>query len=68
MLLGPSFRPVFIFSINSLIFSGFPLTSFHVAEPSLSAFLWLYTFACAAVQKYHEMSFIYIYFIFILLR
>ena len=38
MLSGPSFRSAFVFSINSLILSGFPLTSFHLAEASLSAF------------------------------
>ena len=38
MLSGPSFRSDLIFSINSLILSGFPLTSFHLAEASLSAF------------------------------
>ena len=43
-----AFRLVFIFSINSIIFSGFPLTFFHLAEASLFA----------VVQKYHEMSFI----------
>ena len=46
--------------INSLILSGFPLTCFHLAEVSLSAFLWLCTIVCAIVQKYHKMSFIYI--------
>ena len=52
----------FIFSINSLILSGFPLTSFRLAAASLSAFSWLYTLlACAVVQKFHEMSFIYNY-------
>ena len=61
MLSGPSFRSVFIFSINSLILSGLPLTSFHLAEASLSVFSWLYTHECAVVQKYHEMSFIYNY-------
>ena len=35
MLSGPSFRSVFVFSINPLIFSGFPLTSFCLAEVSL---------------------------------
>ena len=61
MLSGPSFMSAFVFSINSLIFSGFPLTFFHLAEASLSAFSWLYTLVCAVVQKYHEMSFIYNY-------
>ena len=43
ILSGPSFRSAFIFSINSLILSDFPLTSFQFAEASLSAFLWVYT-------------------------
>ena len=38
MLSGPSFRSAFVFGINSLILSGFPLTSFDLAEASLSAF------------------------------
>ena len=61
MLSGPSFRSAFVLSINSLIMSGFPFTSFHLAEASLSPFSWLYTLVCAVVQKYHEMYFIYIY-------
>ena len=36
----------FRFSINSLILSGFPLTSFYLAEASLSAFPWHYTLVC----------------------
>ena len=35
MLSSPSFRSAFVFSINPLIWSGFPLTSFHLAEASL---------------------------------
>ena len=61
MLSSPSFRSAFIFSINSLILSGFPLTSFHLAEASLFAFSWLYTLVCAVVQKHNEMSFIHNY-------
>ena len=61
MLSGPYFSSAFTFSINSLILSGFPLTSFHLAEASLSAFSWLYTLVCVVVQKYHEMYFIYNY-------
>ena len=61
MISGPSFRSAFAFSINSLILSGFPLTSIHLAEASLSAFSWLYTLVCAVVQTYHEMFFIYNY-------
>ena len=61
MLSGPSFRSTFAVSIISLIFFGFPLTSFHLAEASLSVFLVAYTLVCAIVQKYHEISFIYSY-------
>ena len=57
----PSLRPAFVFSINSLILSGFPLTSFHLAQASLSAFSSLCTLVCAVVQKYHEMYFIFNY-------
>ena len=62
MLSGPSFRSDIIFNINSLILFAFPLTSFHLAEASLSAFSWLYTLVCVVAQKYHEMSFIYNHF------
>ena len=61
MLSGPPFRSAFVFSINSLILSGFCLTSFYLAEASLSAFTRLYTLVCPVVQKCHEMSFIYNY-------
>ena len=61
MLSGPSFRSVLVFSINSLILSGFPLTSFNLAEASLFAFKWLYTLVCAIVQKYHGIPFIHNY-------
>ena len=61
MLSYPSFRSAFVFSINSLILPGLPLTSFHLAEASLSAFWWLYPLVCAVIQKYHEMSSIYNY-------
>ena len=47
------------FRLSSLILHGFPLTSFHLPEASLSAFSWLYTLVCAFVQKYHKLSFIY---------
>ena len=40
MLSRPSFRSSLVFSINSLILPGFPLTSFHLVEPSLFAFLF----------------------------
>ena len=35
MLSGLSLRSAFVFSINSLILPGFPLTSFHLAEANL---------------------------------
>ena len=35
MLPGLSFRSDFVFSISSLMMSGFPLTSFHLAEVNL---------------------------------
>ena len=53
MLSGPSFR--------SAILSGFPLTSFHLAEALLSDLPWLYALVCAVAQKYPEISFIYNY-------
>ena len=56
-----SLRLVFVFNTNSLILSGSPLTSFHLAEASLSVFSWLYTLVCPVVQKYHDMLFIYNY-------
>ena len=55
------FQVGFRFSINSLILPSFPLTFFHLAEASLSAFSWLYTLVFLVVQKYHEMFFIYNY-------
>ena len=58
---APSFSSAFVFSINSLILPRFLLTSFHLAEASLSAFSWLYTLVCAVAQKYYEMPFIYNY-------
>ena len=65
MLSDPSFRSVFVFSINSLInsliLSGFPLTSFHLAETFLSAFSWLYTRVCAVVHKTLQNVFIFNY-------
>ena len=61
MLSSPFFRLDFVFSINSLVLSGFPLISFHLAAASLSALPWLYTLLSTIVKKYHEMSFIYNY-------
>ena len=39
MLSGPSLRSAFVFNIKLLVLSCFPLTSFHLAEASLSAYL-----------------------------
>ena len=48
MLSGPPFRSAFVCSMNSLILSGFPLTSFHLVETSLSAFfVALYPRVCS---------------------
>ena len=58
MLSSSSLRSAYVFSINSVILSGFPLTSFHLGEVSISTFLWLYTLECAVVQKYHQFFFI----------
>ena len=52
MLSGPSFRPAFVFNINSLILSSFPPSSLQLAEASLSTFSWPYTLVCAVVQKF----------------
>ena len=35
MVSGLSFKSAFVFSINSLILPGFPLTSFHLTEANL---------------------------------
>ena len=61
MLSDPSFMSAFVFSIQSLILPGLPLSSFHLAEASLSALLCFYALVCAVVQKYQEMHFIYNY-------
>ena len=55
MLSGPSFRLGFVFSINSLILFGFALTSFHLTDALISAFLWLHTLVCAVVQNYLKL-------------
>ena len=60
MFSGPYFRSAFVFSIKSLVLSGFPLT-FNLAEASLSNFWWLYTLVFAIEQKYRETFFIYNY-------
>ena len=49
---NPCFRSAFVFSVNSLILSGFLLTTFDLDEASLSAYSWLYTLASALVQNY----------------
>ena len=50
MLSGPSFRSAFFFIINSVILSGFPLTSFHLAEAALFTFSWL-LLSCVQLSK-----------------
>ena len=49
MLLGPLLRSAFNFSINLLISSDFPLTSFQLAEASVFAF-WLYILVCISLE------------------
>ena len=63
MILGPSFSWAFVISMISLIFSGFPLTCFHLTEASNLLFcIFSYTIVCAVVREYHEMFlFIIIY-------
>ena len=46
----PFFRLAFVSSINSLILPGFPLTSFHLAEASLSTFSWI-ILLCVQLSK-----------------
>ena len=57
MLSSPSFRSVFVFSINLLILPGFPLTFFYLAKASISAFSCFYTLVYVVVQKYLGMAF-----------
>ena len=59
MLSSPSFRSALLLSINSLILSGFSLTSFHLAEASLSAFSWLYSCVCSSPDMSRNVFFIY---------
>ena len=56
MFSGPSFMLAFVFSINSLILSGFPMISLALVEALQSAFSGFYTTVCAVVRKYHEIS------------
>ena len=67
MLSGSSCRSAFVFSINSLILSDFPLTSFHLTKASLSAFSWLYILVCAVVQKYHKMFYLKLFIVLVLI-
>ena len=50
MLLGPLLTSAFNFSINLLISSDFPLTSFQLAEASVFAFSWLYILVCISLE------------------
>ena len=52
MLSGPSFRSAFVFSINPLILYGFPSSSFHLAEASLSYLLLCdFTLLCEQLSE-----------------
>ena len=69
MLSGYSFWLAFVFSINSLILSDFPLTSFHLAcKASLSALTWSYTLVCAVVQKCHNYFVLFFILLFIIIH
>ena len=50
------FQVDFCFQQNSFTLSGFPLSSFYLAEASLSSLLCHYALVCAFVQKYHEIQ------------
>ena len=64
-----SFWLAFVFSINLLILSDFPLTSFHLAyKASLSALTWIYTLVCAAVQKCHNYFILFFILLFIIIH
>ena len=64
MLLGPSFRSLFVFSINSLILPSFPSTSFHLAEASLICFFVVLYFCvcschlCAIIHTFSTLSYL----------
>ena len=51
MLSGSSFRLAFVLRMNSLILFAFPLTSFHLAEASLSDLSWFYTLVFVVVNN-----------------
>ena len=53
MLSGPSSRSAFVFNINSLILSGFPLTYFHLAEAGLCTF---FVALCSCVCRCPKVS------------
>ena len=48
----------FGFPYQTLILPGFPSTSFHLAEASLSAISWLYTLVCAVVNYVQLFTFL----------
>ena len=51
-----------LYSVSTIInLVWFALTSFHLTEVSLSAFLCIFVAGCAVVQKYQEMLFIFNY-------
>ena len=53
MLSGPSFRSTFILTINSLILSGFSLTSFHLINTHYVHFC---DFILLRVQLYKNIT------------
>ena len=55
MLSGPFFRLAFVFSMNPLLMSGFPLSSFHLVEASL-LYLLLRGFSLLYVQLYENIK------------
>ena len=61
MLSGCSFWLAFVFSINSLILSGFPLTSFHLANKASYLLLHGFILLLCSCPKMSKMSFIHNY-------
>ena len=69
MLSGPSFRLAFVFSINSLILSGFPMIYLPLAEASLAAFFAvLYYCVCSCSKISQNVLFIISTFLVLILQ
>ena len=51
----------FRFQYQTLTLSGFPSTSFHLAEASLSAISWLYALVCAVVNCVQLFTFLVLF-------